>query len=191
MVIHFTSGLTPATLYTSVSTTLKIFQTAALLEVLHAVVGLVRSNPVVAAQQVASRVYIVWFVLNLLPPSRLSVGVLFLLFAWTITEIIRYSMYAISQVTSTPYLLTWLRYTFFIVAYPVGVSGELLVSYAGLNYAKSEGILSVSLPNSLNVTFNYHLLMIMVMLVYIPGFPPMYLHMFGQRKKILGDEKKA
>ena len=79
-----------------------------------------------------------------------------------------------------------LRYTFFIVAYPVGVSGELLVSYAGLDYAKSKGVFSIDLPNKLNFTFNFYLIMIFVMLIYIPLFPPMYFHMFGQRKKVLG-----
>ena len=123
-----------------------------------------------------------WLVLELLPTSRLSVGFLLLLFAWTITEIIRYSMYALNKV---PYVLRWLRYTFFIVAYPVGVSGELLVSYAGLDYAKSKGVFSIDLPNKLNFTFNFYLIMIFVMLIYIPLFPPMYFHMFGQRKKVL------
>jgi hypothetical protein len=32
-----------------------------------------------------------------------------LLLAWTVTEMIRYSMYAIQLVTTPPYLLTWLR----------------------------------------------------------------------------------
>jgi len=190
MFAHFRSGGTADSLYESVSLTLKIFQTGALLEIVHAMLGLVKSNPVVTLQQVFSRVYILWLVLELLPPSRLSVGVLFLLFAWTITEMIRYSMYAISLIAHTPYLLTWLRYTFFIVAYPVGVTGELLVSYAGLQYAKSKGVLTIGMPNSLNFIFNFYLVMIMVMLLYIPLFPPMYLHMFVQRKKVLGDKKR-
>jgi len=185
-VSHFLDGGAPSSLYAHVSTTLKVFQTAALLEIVHAATGLVRSNPVVALQQVASRVYIVWLVLELLPTSRLSVGFLLLLFAWTITEIIRYSMYALNIVGEVPHVLTWLRYTFFIVAYPVGVSGELLVSYAGLDFAKSKGVFSIGLPNKLNFTFNFYLIMIFVMLIYIPLFPPMYFHMFGQRKKVLG-----
>jgi len=194
-VSHFLDGGAPSSLYAHVSTTLKVFQTAALLEIVHAATGLVQSNPVVALQQVASRVYTVWLVLELLPTSRLSVGFLLLLFAWTITEIIRYTMYALKIVGEVPhvhmcspstYVLVWLRYTVFIVAYPVGVTGELLVSYAGLDFAKSKGVFSIGLPNKLNFTFNFYLIMIFVMLIYIPLFPPMYFHMFGQRKKVLG-----
>jgi len=191
MIDHFAQGGRPANLYQKVNVTLKIFQTAAVLEILHAATGMVKSNPVVTLQQVFSRVYILWLILELLPPSRLSVGVLLLMFAWTITEMIRYSMYAINIVAETPYILTWLRYTFFIVAYPVGVMGELLVSYAGLSYANSKGVLTVGLPNKLNATFHFPLVMVGVMLLYIPLFPPMYLHMFGQRKKVLGDKKEA
>lgn len=191
MVDHFAQGGQPANLYQKVNITLKIFQTAAVLEILHAATGMVKSNPVVTLQQVFSRVYILWLVLELLPPSRLSIGVLFLMFAWTITEMIRYSMYAINIVTDTPYFLTWLRYTFFIVAYPVGVTGELLVSYNGLSYAHSKGVLTVGLPNKLNATFHFPMVMIGVMLLYVPLFPPMYLHMFGQRKKVLGVKKEA
>jgi hypothetical protein len=38
-------------------------------------------------------------------------GFVLLLLAWTVTEMIRYSMYAIQLVTTPPYLLTWLRYS--------------------------------------------------------------------------------
>ena len=42
---------------------LHIFQTAALLEVAHALVGLVRSNPVLTFLQVLSRLLVVWLVM--------------------------------------------------------------------------------------------------------------------------------
>lgn len=42
---------------------LHIFQTAALLEVVHAAVGLVRSNPILTLLQVLSRLLVVWIVM--------------------------------------------------------------------------------------------------------------------------------
>ena len=80
--------------------------------------------PQVTVQQVLGRVYVVWVVLHLLPPAQLSVGFPLLLLAWTLTEMIRYSLYAVSLVSTPPRLLTWLRYSFFIPAYPTGVTGE-------------------------------------------------------------------
>merc|ERR1711909_179473 len=131
MATHLFSGGEVATLYANTKLSLQIFQTGAVLEIFHAIFGLVRSSVQVTTQQVFSRVYVVWAILYMCPTSQLSMGFPMLLFAWTITEIIRYSMYAIGQFSSPPYLLTWLRYTFFIIAYPAGVTGELLVAYSG------------------------------------------------------------
>merc|ERR1739848_270134 len=152
------------------------FQTGAALEILHAAFGLVRSNVQITFQQVFSRLFITWGILYLLPTSRSSIGVICLLFAWTITEMIRYSMYAINLVSSPPYFLTWLRYTFFIVAYPTGVTGELLCQLAGLQHAYQRDLLSLHLPNTLNASFSFPLFILVTMLLYIPLFPPMYMH---------------
>jgi len=189
MATHLFSGGDVATLYANTKLSLQIFQTGAVLEIFHAIFGLVRSSVQVTIQQVFSRVYVVWAILYMCPTSQLSIGFPLLLFAWTITEIIRYSMYAVSLVGNPPFFLTWLRYTFFIIAYPVGVSGELICMYAALLQATQQDILSVQLPNMLNVTFSFPLIILGIMLAYIPLFPPMYLYMFGQRKKVLGMKK--
>ena len=51
--------------------------------------------------------------------------------------------------------------------------------------------MSYEMPNPLNFTFQPYVVTIMIMLYYIPGFPPMYFHMFAQRKKVLGKAKEA
>lgn len=190
MIKHFMNGGTPDTIWENVSTIVKILQTLAILEVVHAAAGLVRSNPVVAFQQCFGRLNIIWLILELLPPSRLTFGVLLMLFAWTITELIRYPTYAFNLLGLSPYFLTWLRYTFFIVAYPIGILGELLCMYNGLQFAQDQGVFSVGLPNIVNVTFNYPMVILVEMLLYIPLFPPLYLHMFSQRRKVLGTQKE-
>lgn len=190
MITHLASGGEVKTLYANTKLSLQIFQTGAVLEIFHAMFGLVRSSVQVTTQQVFSRVYVVWAVLYMCPTSQLSFGFPMLLFAWTITEIIRYSMYAFNLVGSPPYFLTWLRYTFFIIAYPVGVSGELICSYVALVQALEQDILSIHLPNMLNATFSFPLIILGIMLSYIPLFPPMYMYMFGQRKKVLGVKKE-
>jgi len=187
-VSHLSGGGGLEELYGATSLTLQVFQTAAILEIIHAALGLVRSSVMVTLQQVFSRVYVTWAILALCPPSQSSLGYPLLLFAWTITEIIRYSMYAIGFFSTPPYILTWLRYTFFIIAYPAGVTGELLASFSAMIYSYEKDLLSVHLPNTLNVTFSFPLVILGIMLLYIPLFPPMYLHMFGQRKKVLGSK---
>ncbi|XP_011313555.1 very-long-chain (3R)-3-hydroxyacyl-CoA dehydratase 2 [Fopius arisanus] len=168
-----------------------VFQNAAVLEILHAAVGLVRSNVVITTFQVLSRVMVVCGVLLATPTSAAaaSVGLPIALFAWSVTEIIRYGYYFANLIDFVPHLLVWLRYTTFIALYPIGITGELLCFNAARSYAASRPDLwSFMLPNTWNFTFSYHYSLIFVMLLYIPLFPRMYLHMFAQRKKILGPQ---
>ena len=55
-------------LYKNQEFLLQIFQTAALLEVLHAAVGLVRSNAMLVLFQVLSRLLVVWIVMFMFEP---------------------------------------------------------------------------------------------------------------------------
>lgn len=109
-----------------------------------------------------------------------------LLLAWSVTEVIRYSYYALNIVKAVPHILTWCRYTFFIALYPLGASGEVLTMLAGLNEIDRKQHLSISLPNAANFGFSFYWVVVFLALYYIPGFPQMYFYMFGQRKKVLG-----
>lgn len=60
------------------------------------------------------------------------------------------------------------RYTFFIVLYPMGVTGELLTIYAALPFVQKTGLYSVTLPNKYNFSFDYYTFLILVMVSYIP-----------------------
>ena len=55
-----------------------------------------------------------------------------MVFAWSLTEVIRYSFYACSLLGKEPYTLLWLRYTTFFVLYPIGAGSEAFVNYATL-----------------------------------------------------------
>lgn len=96
-------------LYDQVKWTVILFQNAAVLEVVHAATGLVRANPVLTAFQVASRVIVVCGILMATEAPRHSIGLALALLAWSVTEIIRYSMYTLSLLGQAPYFLTWLR----------------------------------------------------------------------------------
>ncbi|XP_046480587.1 very-long-chain (3R)-3-hydroxyacyl-CoA dehydratase 2 [Neodiprion pinetum] len=177
------------TLWNTVRMTVIIFQNAAVLEIINAVTGLVPSNPVITIFQVLSRVMVVCGVILATPLeyAAASPGLPLALVAWAITEIIRYLYYFLNLLGHVPYPIVWLRYTMFIVLYPIGITGELLCLYAAQTYAHiSSDAWSYILPNAWNFTFNYRYFLIFVMLLYIPLFPHLYLHMFAQRRKILG-----
>ncbi|CAD6999058.1 very-long-chain (3R)-3-hydroxyacyl-CoA dehydratase hpo-8 [Ceratitis capitata] len=163
-----------------------VFQNAAFVEILNASFGLVKSNPVITTFQVLSRMMVVIGVVMATPTGKVSPGLPIALFAWAVTEIIRYGYYALNILNVMPYIVVFLRYTTFIALYPIGVTGELLCFWWAQSYAKTNSVWSWELPNNWNATFSYFAFLWLVMLLYIPLFPQMYLHMFAQRKKILG-----
>lgn len=97
-------------LYETIKWTLFVFQNGAGLEILHALFKIVPSSPVITVQQVSSRVIVVCGVWMIAPESKNSVGLLLALFAWTITEIIRYANYTLNLLDAIPYVLLWLRW---------------------------------------------------------------------------------
>jgi len=177
-------------IYPVVRLPLQIFQTAAVLGIIHAAIGIVKSNVILTTFQVFSRVFVVWGVLEISPPSTVSIGVPLLLFAWCVTEIIRYGYYFLNLVGLSQ-LIVWFRYTLFIALYPIGVSGELICVYNALGHVRDKRIFTYAMPNKLNFAFDYHYALIGIALMYIPIFPQLYLHMFAQRKKVLGGDSSA
>lgn len=103
------------TLYETVKWTVIIFQNAAALEVVHATIGIVPSNPFITFCQVASRVIVVCGVFMITKAGHESIGVPFALLAWSITEVIRYGNYTLNLLNSVPYFVKWLRFVYFIL----------------------------------------------------------------------------
>jgi hypothetical protein len=53
-----------------------------------------------------------------------------MLIAWSVTEVIRYTYFALSLAGALPTLLTWVRYSTFFVLYPMGITSECMLVYA-------------------------------------------------------------
>ena len=149
-------------------TVLTVFQAVQIVEVLHCVVGLVPSNPIITLQQTAVKIGIVCGIVHPFVAPQNSAGVLLVIGCWSVAEITRYLYYALNILGVVPYLLTWCRYSFFLVLYPIGVVGELLLIYASLDEIARNPKLSFPLPNFLNVSFCLHYALVGVMLLYIP-----------------------
>jgi len=155
-------------------------QTGAVLEVVHALLGLVKSPVSTTVVQVASRLMLCWGILELFPNPEVRSTIYFttMTISWCVTESVRYLYYGLNLVGSNPSALVWARYTFFFVLYPTGAGSEAVEIYLSLPFAKKWEV-------------NYYWFLIVVLLTYIPGFATMYGHMIGQRKKYLSGQKKA
>lgn len=177
--------------YNSVEKPLLLAQTAAVLEILHGLVGLVRSPITATLPQIGSRLYVTWGILYSFPEMRTHFLVSSLVISWSITEIIRYSFFGTKEALGfAPSWLMWLRYSTFLLLYPSGISSEVGLIYFSLPYIKKSEMYCVRMPNTWNFSFDYFYAAILVLGVYVPGSPHMYSYMLGQRKKALSKSKR-
>ncbi|GFR41267.1 hypothetical protein Agub_g1942 [Astrephomene gubernaculifera] len=197
-----------ADLWKVVELPLKVSQTAAVLEVLHSAIGLVRSPVGITGMQVASRLWVLWGIVNLVPEATtrgavslggpslqlqlgglslpLQLNLATLLAAWSITEVVRYSFFAVKEMLRTvPYPLLWLRYSTFIPLYPIGVASELSMAYLALPTIRKQHMWSLDMPNAYNFGFDYTIACYIIIATYLPGLPQLYFYMLSQRKKVL------
>nr|GLL18912.1 very-long-chain (3R)-3-hydroxyacyl-CoA dehydratase PASTICCINO 2 [Ipomoea trifida]GME18330.1 very-long-chain (3R)-3-hydroxyacyl-CoA dehydratase PASTICCINO 2 [Ipomoea batatas] len=178
--------------YQAVEKPLLLAQSAAVLEILHGLVGLVRSPISATLPQIGSRLYVTWGILYSFPEIRTHVFVSSLVISWSITEIIRYSFFGTKEAFGRgPSGLLWLRYSSFILLYPTGITSEVGLIYKALPYLKESAKYSFWMPNKWNFSFDYYYMAFVVLAIYVPGSPHMYGYMLGQRKKALRKAKQA
>ncbi|EPS74144.1 hypothetical protein M569_00608 [Genlisea aurea] len=176
--------------YAGVETPLMIFQSAAVLEILHSLTGIVRSPASATVPQILSRLYLTWGILFSFPEIRSSRFVATMVISWSLAEIIRYSYFGAKEAFgSAPPWLHWLRYTAFMILYLTGISSEVALVVKALPFMKLTGKYSISLPNAWNFSFDYHYNALLVLAVYVPFSPRLYGHMLAQRKKALAKPK--
>ncbi|AET40722.1 enoyl-CoA hydratase PHS1 Ecym_6346 [Eremothecium cymbalariae DBVPG len=155
-----------------------LIQCGSIIEVFNAVFGIVRAPIFTTAAQVASRLVLVIGIFQLVPetPAAQEIPYVTLLFAWSLTEVVRYLFYycnLVNKQNGPPRLLIFLRYNLFWVLYPLGVISELLIINSSTAHAADRyGVL-------------YKFILYFIMLTYIPMFPTLYLHVMSQRSKVM------
>ena len=111
--------------------------------------------------QVASRFVLVWIICEFFPLVAIrSPAYTTMLLAWSITEVIRYSYFAVNLAYGkVPDWVLWLRYNTFFVLYPLGISSECWLVYLAKAPAGKQ-----------SPVFEWAL--IAVLLIYVPGMSP-------------------
>eukprot|EP00934_Nitzschia_sp_Nitz4_P003826 Nitzschia sp. Nitz4//scaffold3_size479765//106428//108874//NITZ4_000043-RA/size479765-processed-gene-0.61-mRNA-1//1//CDS//3329550587//3816//frame0 len=166
----------------NLATILTVSQSAAMLEILHAALGLVRSPLMVTAMQVSSRI-VALVAINGSPQAQHQWGAGLMIWSWSLVEIFRYLFYAFALVTGdatkkTPFPLFWLRYSLFAVLYPTGITGELTVFFAA---AADEAFPGASFGSGIASLVNSYY-SVLLPVVYFFGSPFMIMNMVGNRK---------
>ncbi|EKD14818.1 uncharacterized protein L3040_003963 [Drepanopeziza brunnea f. sp. 'multigermtubi'] len=158
--------------YPGVGRFCKWTQTLALLEVVHAATGIVRAPISTTAMQVASRLLLVWGVVDQFPLLARSAGYSSMLIAWSVTEVVRYSYFVFTLSGYSPGIISWLRYNTFYVLYPLGISSECWLIWSAIKPAAEK-----------RQEFAWALQLIL--LIYIPGSYVLFTHMMAQRRKVM------
>ncbi|CAK42853.1 hypothetical protein AnigIFM59636_008738 [Aspergillus niger] len=165
----------PQTTYSTLEPWTRWTQTIAILEILHA--SLTRSPIFTTFTQIFARSVQVWAINYAYPETTSpSPAYKYMLLAWSFADAIRYSYFAVlSAGAPVPSLLRWLRYSLFLILYPVGIGSEWWLMFQALR-----------VTNSIPV----QALFIFFLFLYGPGSPMMYSYMVKQRKKTLAGGKK-
>eukprot|EP00735_Rhodelphis_limneticus_P009455 TRINITY_DN2759_c0_g1::TRINITY_DN2759_c0_g1_i1::g.27403::m.27403 TRINITY_DN2759_c0_g1::TRINITY_DN2759_c0_g1_i1::g.27403 ORF type:complete len:231 (+),score=54.88,sp/Q8VZB2/HACD_ARATH/38.32/8e-39,PTPLA/PF04387.9/2.8e-49 TRINITY_DN2759_c0_g1_i1:46-693(+) len=178
--------------YPSTGSLVTLLQTVAYLEILNNALGLVKGSPASALMQVTGRNVVLFLCLNPYPEIYENWSVPMLFAVWAFAEIIRYPYYAFSLLKIMPYPLLWLRYTQFIIMYPLGFIAEVGVIYAAFPHIMAGHFLDVSMPNALNFAFHFGTFLVpYCILGYLIGAPSLYKYMLSQRRKALAPAKKG
>lgn len=108
--------------------------------------------------QVASRILLVWGVVNNFPFLAKSTGYSTMLIAWSVTEVVRYSFFVVNLSGYSSSLVSWLRYNTFFVLYPLGISSECWLIYKAIAPARE-------------LRQEYAWILQLILFIYIPGKP--------------------
>jgi len=127
-----------STAHAAIGFWVKWIQTAAILEPIHVSAGLVHTSFPITSAQVFSRLTLVWGILEQFPATQASPFFASMVFAWSMTEIIRYATYTSSILGVKLQTLDWLRYNLFYLLYPLGAGSEWLIMYSALPYARTK-----------------------------------------------------
>jgi len=105
-------------------------------------------------------------------------------------EMFRYPYYALSTKSIDIYMVTWLRYSAWMIFYPSGLLLEAVILAHAIPLYYQSGTYSIKMPNAANIGFNfaYFLAFLIVALPFIARF--LLSHMAAQRKKKMAELQK-
>ncbi|CAH1432410.1 unnamed protein product [Lactuca virosa] len=182
IVIDFVSTKSINGAYASAGDLICLLQTLGFIEVLHGALGIVPSGFLFPLMQWGGRTHFVIAIVHRLLEVQKSPAVFITFVAWCCMEIIRYPFYALNCLGNCPSFLTYLRYTAFIVIYPIGVLGEMWIMYQSLPVIMEKNLFAnyfSALP------FTYYTFVKVVLICYPFLWLQLYLYLFKQRRSKL------
>ncbi|KAK6178963.1 hypothetical protein SNE40_011430 [Patella caerulea] len=174
------------TAFEDVGNQMMLCQMVAILEVIHPMIGLVKTGWVAPFAQVFGRNLILFLLVLQEPLIQIAPVVWYLFVVWSFIELVRYPYYMFSSSNIEINLLTWLRYTLWIPLYPLGFLMEGTVVIMSIPLFEQSNKFSIMYPGSDRYIlyfpwFLHGYLVLLALAAY-----KMMNYMYIQRKKKLG-----
>ncbi|XP_050296595.1 very-long-chain (3R)-3-hydroxyacyl-CoA dehydratase isoform X2 [Anthonomus grandis grandis] len=180
--------------YPLVGRTVLFIQHLQALEIMHAYFGYVKGHWLMPLLQIFGRLAILIFNLELEPRLQKMPCITWLFLSWVYGDIIRYIYYILNMTSSKntfkqwvyPFF-KWLRYTAWIILYPIGFMCEAVIVFRHIIYLDAEPRYYLRMPNKFNVTFDLlTVFRLYLLFVFLPGMYFLLKHMYKGRVKALG-----
>ncbi|XAR60539.1 Very-long-chain (3R)-3-hydroxyacyl-[acyl-carrier protein] dehydratase [Bertholletia excelsa] len=187
LLAYFVSAKSFGSAYSSAGESVCFLQTIAFLEVIHGAIGIVPSGFLLPLMQWGGRVHFLLAIVRRIDEVQELPAVFLTFLSWGLIEVIRYPHYALNCIGSSPFLITYLRYTAFIILYPLGLAGEMWLMYQALPFIKAKNLHA----DAFTITpFAYYDFVRVLLLCYPFLWLKLYVHLIKQRNSKLGKQRK-
>lgn len=157
-------------------------QFIALVEPLLCLLGVIKSQVLTVCMQLLVRNIVLMLAVNRHPELQSHIAVFMFMFAWILSEVVRFPWLTCKVLGTPPPFLSLLRYALPLVLYPLGGLGEAWTMWRARSVLDKPDVL-FSL-GSTDVTLT-HIVHFVYMPCYLPGFAFLYLTAIKRFKKEL------
>ncbi|CAC5416763.1 HACD [Mytilus coruscus] len=176
--------------FETVGTQLMVVQAVAVMEIVHPLLGIVKTSAIAPFLQVLGRNFSLFVILYHEPRLHTAPAVFCLFFVWSAIECFRYPFYMLSTLGKKIGFITWLRYTAWIPLYPLGILLEGTVGIMAIPLYEDTEMFTLQLPNSANMAFYFPYLLHAYLFLLLFGGYQLLNYMYSQRKKVIGVGRK-
>lgn len=174
----------------SMSDVMFFCQTLAVVEVLNAAFGIVRTGVIPTLIQVVGRNFILFIIFGCLEEMHHQPVVFFVFYLWSAIESVRYPFYMLGSFNMEWKTLTWLRYTIWIPLYPLGAISEAVGVIQSIPIFDESRLFSIPLPKAIGTSISFsYFLHIYLVLMFLGLFINLR-HLYKQRRKRFATKKR-
>lgn len=165
-------------------------QILAVVEVLNAAFGVVKTSVFPTLLQLLGRNFVLFIIFGSLEEMHNQPVVFFVFYLWSTIEIFRYPFYMLGCINTEWKTLTWLRYTVWIPLYPLGALSEAVAVIQSIPIFDKTQFLSIPLPQAVgtSISFSYFLYIHLVLMCL--GLFINMRHLYKQRKRRFRTKKR-